>query len=178
MTTGSDEALIQLSLEEVEEASAELHRRIGVALRTLGERRADDPDPGAPRHTPGGGSPRALVASHVAAMEVAALTLAEVAATAEGPSGARARLDRHVALVAAIVYAAPTVQGLLQRLEQDRRLLGSLARGLDSRLDEQHPTPWGERALRALVVEVAITEAARCAMELERRVASINATTV
>ena len=67
------------------------------------------------------------------------------------------------------MYAAPTISALLARLEQDRRLVASTARMLESRLDEQHATPWGTLTLRDVVTEVTLTEPARSAQELERR---------
>jgi hypothetical protein len=66
------------------------------------------------------------------------------------------------------MYAAPTLSALLTRLEQDRRLLASLARALESRLSEEHATPWGRMPLRRLVAELALAEPARCAQALER----------
>lgn len=65
------------------------------------------------------------------------------------------------------MYAAPMLNALLARLEQDRRLLASLARTLESRLDEPHDTAWGRLPLRALVVLVALEEPARCAQAVE-----------
>lgn len=70
------------------------------------------------------------------------------------------------------MYAAPTVSALLSRLEQDRRLLASLARHLESRLGEEHATPWGHVPLRRLLSEAAVVEAAGCARALERPTAS------
>jgi hypothetical protein len=66
------------------------------------------------------------------------------------------------------MYAAPTVQSLLSRLEQDRRLLASIARYQEARLDEEHETPWGRVRLRQVVSAVAIVHAARCAVTLEQ----------
>lgn len=73
------------------------------------------------------------------------------------------------------MYAAPTVSALLSRLEQDRRLLASLARHLESRLDGEHATAWGETALRTIVTDVALTTPAACAQELEGRASSASA---
>ena len=92
-----------------------------------------------------------------------------------GASPPGERTDRHPATVAAVMYAAPTVAALLGRLEQDRRLLASLARALESRLDEEHETPWGRISLRRLVAEVALVEAAACARALERHVEATEA---
>ncbi len=77
------------------------------------------------------------------------------------------RLELHPSTVAATVYAAPTIQGLLARLEQDRRLLASLARTLEERLDEEFDSPWGRLRLRRLLVELSIAQPARVALELE-----------
>ena len=148
-----------LSLPELEESAGELHRRVAVTLRGLGEQRADAPDAA-------GMTPRREVARLAAALELAALTLAAVAAggVAQAP-----RLDRHPTLVAALMYATPSIEALLQRLEQDRRLIASIARTLESRLDEQHATPWGERRLRRLLVEVLLGASAQCAIALDAR---------
>ena len=73
------------------------------------------------------------------------------------------------------MYAAATIPALLTRLEQDRRLLASLARHLESRLDEEHTTPWGHVPLRRLIGEAAVGEAAGCAQALERPTASSQA---
>lgn len=128
-----------------------------MTLRGLGEQRADVPDAS-------GLTPRREVAALVATLELAALTLAAVAA---GGAAEAARLDRHPTLVAALMYAAPSIEGQLQRLEQDRRLIASIARTLESRLDEEHATPWGARRLRRLLVEVLLGAAAQCALALE-----------
>ncbi len=157
-----DDALQSLALPELEEASGELHRRIAVALRRIGERRADDVDA---LNDASGRSPRRRAASLAAATELTAATLGAIAAGAAPPGE---RIDRHPATVAAVMYAAPTVVALLGRLEQDRRMLASLARALESQLDEEHATPWGRISLRRLVAEVALVEAAACARALER----------
>jgi hypothetical protein len=153
------DALDTLSLAEIEEASGELYRRLATALRSIGERRADDPD--AERR-----SPRQHAASLAATTELAAAALGAIAA---GTSGPTERNDRHPTTVAAIMYATPTIAALLTRLEQDRRMLTSLARTLESRFEEQCDSPWGRLTVRRLLTEVALTEAARCARELERR---------
>ncbi len=153
------DALDTLSLAEIEEASGELYRRLATALRSIGERRADDPDAE-------GRSPRQQAASLAATTELAAAALGAIAAGASGPTQ---RNDRHPATVAAIMYAAPAIAALLTRLEQDRRMLTSLARTLESRFEEQCDSPWGRLTVRQLLTEVALTEAARCARELERR---------
>ncbi|MEE8337627.1 MAG: hypothetical protein V3R95_06170 [Dehalococcoidia bacterium] len=156
-----DDAFASLTLAEVEEVSGELHRRIGVALRTIGERRADERG----EHD---ASPRQLVASLAASLELAAGTLGAIAAAVTPADG---RSDRHPTAVAAVMYAAPSVGALLSRLEQDRRLLASVARTLESRLDELHATAWGKIAMRELVSEVAVAAAAACAQDLEQRAA-------
>jgi hypothetical protein len=74
----------------------------------------------------------------------------------------------HPSTVAATVYAAPTIQALLARLDQDRRLLASLARTLEPRFEEACDSPWGRMTLRRLVIELAIAHPARLALELER----------
>jgi hypothetical protein len=148
-----------LTLAELEESAGELHRRVAVALRALGEQRADTPD--------GEGlTARREVASLAASLELVALTLAAVAA---GGATEAPRVDRHPTLVAALMYASPSLEALLQRLEQDRRLVSSIARTLESRLDEEHATPWGERRLRRLLVEVLLGASAQCALTLEAR---------
>src|SRR5207247_1180581 len=135
------DALDALSLAEVEETAGELHRRIGVALRLMGERRAD-------RTGTSGRSARWHAASLVAATELAATVLGAAAVEAEAPLP---RLDRQAPSIGAVMYAAPTLAGLTSRLEQDRRLLVSLARSLESRLDDERETPWGHVRLRRVV---------------------------
>ena len=156
----NEDAFDTLSLPAIEEAAGELRRRIAVALRRIGERRADEPDDDAERL-----SPRRRAAKLGATTELAAATLGAIAAGAAPPS---ARSDLHAATVAAMMYAAPTLAALLTRLEQDRRLLASLARALGSRLDEEHQTAWGRTTLRRVVAGVTLAEAARCAQALER----------
>ena len=140
-------AIGDLGLPEIEEAIGELHRRVGAALRALGERGADRADAG-------GRTPRREVAGLAASLELAALALA--AGSAEGAGGD----GRRGALADGLMYAAPTIPALLQRLEQDRRLLASLARGAGD-----------GRALRRLLAEEGLGASARCAMALERRAA-------
>ena len=151
-------ALDTLSLAELEEAAGELHRRIGVALRRAGEAKADDRDAE-------GRSPRRRVSAYAGLLELAAATFASIAARMTPPVE---RYDQHSAAVVAIMYATPTIPALLTRLEQDRRLLASHARGLEARLDEAHATAWGEVTLRRLLLDAAIAEAAGCALALER----------
>jgi hypothetical protein len=146
-----------LSLPEIEEAAGELHRRIGVTLRGIGEARADIPDGE-------GRSPRWRAASLASETELAATTLACLVAGSTPPFD---RTDRHPAAIAAVMYAAPTLPALGLRLEQDRQLLASLARYLDARFEEPRGTAWGELTAHRLVVEVAIVEAARCAQAIE-----------
>jgi hypothetical protein len=158
----SDDPFDALNLEELEEASGELHRRIAVALRRVGELRADERDPA-------GGTPRQRVAALGALIEIAAATLAATAAGGGAPS---LRYDRHPQSVAAVMYAAPTIPALLHRLEQDRRLLASHARGVASRLHDVEAAAWGT-SLRTMLSEVAIAEPAKCAQALERFLAAI-----
>lgn len=154
-----DPALDALTLAEIEEAAGELHRRIAASLRAIGEPRADTPDAD-------GLTPRREVASLAATLELAGVVLGAVAS---GATATMQRIDRHPALVAAVMYAAPSVSSLLGRVEQDRRLIASLARTLESRLDEEHETPWGLVPLRRVLLEVLLGESARCAMALEAR---------
>ena len=144
--------LEQLSLTEIEEAIGEIQRRIAVALRGLGERAADEPGLA-------GRSPRLEVAELAAQFELAALALAAVAG---GDALAAEGAERLTALAAALMYAAPTIPSLLQRLDQDRRLLVSLARTA-----EEHAAPEDNASLRRLLVERGLGAAARCAMALE-----------
>ncbi|MCY4455951.1 MAG: hypothetical protein OXC56_06525 [Chloroflexi bacterium] len=152
-----EDSLEALALDEIEEAAGELHRRIATALRAIGEPRADSPDDN-------GLAPRREVASLAATLELAGLVLAAVAA---GGPAVVPRIDRHPALVAAVMYAAPSIPALLGRLDQDRRLVASIARTLESRLGEEHETPWGKVRLRRLLVEVLLGAGARCAIALE-----------
>ena len=163
--TADPAAFAALSLAEIDETAGELHRRIGAALRRIGEPRADGPG--------GEGlAPRRGVAQYAALLELAAATFASVAAGVTPPGG---RYDRHAAAVAAVMYATPTIAALLARLEQDRRLLASHARGMEARLDESRTTAWGAAPLRRLLAEAMIVEAARCALALERHLASLDA---
>lgn len=148
----------ELSLTELEEASGELHRRIGVALRHIGEPRADEWDAE-------GISPRKRVSGYVALLELASQTLGAITAAVPAPTE---RTDQHPALVAAVMYATPTIPALLTRLEQNRRQLASLARGRETMLDYAVATPWGAVPTRRVIVEAAIAEAARCALALDR----------
>ncbi|MFN8585889.1 MAG: hypothetical protein U0446_11295 [Dehalococcoidia bacterium] len=148
-------ALDGLSLIEIEEAAGELHRRIAEALRDIGERRAD---------RGGRESPRARVASLVVATELASTLLSSAAAASEI---VLSRLEVHPAAIAAVMYAAPTLPALLGRLEQDRRLLASLARAIESRLDEEANSPWGRMPLRRVVTEMSIVRPAKVAMDLD-----------
>lgn len=166
MTSSSDamrHTLDALPLDAVEEACGELHRRIAVALRALGEIEADEG---------GRDAPRRLVAAYAASLELACASFAAAAAGIAAPGG---RSDRHPAAVAAVMYSAPAIPALLARLEQDRRMLASLARHEEARLDVPRPGPWGEASLRRVLTEVALGEASQCALALERRVAEIEA---
>lgn len=155
----------EMSLEQLEEVAGELHRRAGSALRRIGEARADDPGPE-------GESPRERITSLIASNELAIATLAAVAAKADAPRG---RLDLSPTTVAALMYGAPTLTGLLARLEQNRRILASLARTLETRLDELVATAWGEQPLRGVVILHAIEEPARCAQSFEEQLAALEA---
>ena len=155
-------AVEQLSLPEVEEAIGEIERRIAVALRALGERAADEPDAA-------GRSPRREVADLAADLELASLALAVVVAGGGEPPAEDG--DRRAALAAGLMYAAPTIPALLQRLDQDRRLLVSLARAAAERLGGEDADPQHQRALRRLLVESGLGAAARCAMALEAALA-------
>lgn len=152
-----------LPLEAVEEACGELHRRISVALRAIGEVDADEG---------GREAPRRVVAGYAVSLELACATFASAAA---GVAASGGRVDRHPAAVAALMYGAPTIAALLARLEQDRRMLASLARHEEGRLGEVVAGPWGEASLRRVLTEVALGEASRCALALEARVAAIEA---
>jgi hypothetical protein len=146
-----------LTLPELEEAAGEIQRRMGVALRRIGERGADRPDGD-------GVSPRRRVAELVAGTEHAAFALGAILAETDAGAPAAAR---HPALAAAIAYAAPSLSALLGRLEQDRRLLTSLGRQLESRLDTPAPQIEG-RTVRHTLIEALIAEPSRCAQALER----------
>jgi len=160
-----------LPLIELEEVAGELHRRIGAALRRLGEQGADAPGPlsGGPD---GARTARWLLAGLVASMELAATTLA--AASGNQPLNLP-RLDRYTSTIAAVMYAAPTLGALLQRLEQDRRLVISLARELEAHMDDERVTPWGVLSARRLVVQVLVLDAALRAQELVRRADALDA---
>jgi hypothetical protein len=163
--TEAIEAIAALPLDQIEEASGELHRRVGAALRRIGEEYAD-------RSIGQDHSPRRQTAELAALIELASGTLSAVAA---GGEPVTLRADRHPATTAALMYAAPAIPALLQRLEQDRRLLTSLARHLEARLDEEHATAWGRTRLRYLLVDAAVTQPARCAQILEQRALEIEA---
>ncbi len=169
MTTEHDSTAVSrldaLAIEELEEAGGELHRRIAVALRRIGERRAEiDGDDGR--------TPRWRVASLAARIELTAATLGAVAAGGRPPSTA---VEDHPTTVAAVMYAAPTLDALLTRLEQDRRMLASFARSLEERLPEATTTAWGEQTLRRLLSEATIEAPARCAQALERQLEAMEA---
>lgn len=151
------EAFEDLPLDTLEEAAGELFRRITVAMRDIGEFRADEQDP--ERR-----SPRQRVAALAVLTELAAQTLHAAAAGTRAPAG---RVDRHPAAVAALMYGAPTLGGLLQRLEQDRRILASAARRMEERLDEPSDGPWPGHSLRGVLSEAAIIGPAECARALE-----------
>ncbi len=163
MTGASDDrdprraALEALSLGELEEVAGELQRRLGVALRRIGERDADALDAA-------GRSPRRRAAELAVESEVVALALAALAAGQ--PAGDRLPAT-HPTLAAAIAYAAPNLQALLTRLEQDRRLLTSLARQLESRLDEPFEFGRTHETPRQLLVVALIEGPARLALSLE-----------
>lgn len=157
------DALDALPLDALEEACGELHRRIAVALRAIGELQADDG---------GREAPRRLVAGYAASLELACATFEAAAAGVAAPGG---RADRHPAAIAAVMYGAPTIPALLSRLEQDRRMLASLARHEEARLGAAALGPWGDISLRRVLTEVALGEASRCAQALEARVAAIDA---
>ncbi|MDA0271158.1 MAG: hypothetical protein O2798_03940 [Chloroflexi bacterium] len=158
-----------LPLDTLEEAGGEFHRRIAVALRHIGEPRADDRDAE-------GQSPRQRVASLAVLLELAAVTCAAMASGSEAPGG---RIDRHPAAVAvavaALMYAAPTLSALVTRIEQDRRLVAAHARRLEPRFFERPRTAWGASTLRAVLSEAMLVEPARCAQALERVLANLDA---
>ena len=155
----------QLPLDQIEEVAGELHRRAGTALRRIGEARADDPDIE-------GESPRYRITSLVAASELAIATFIAAGAAAEAP---RHRTDREPLALSALMYGAPTLVGLLGRLEQIRRILASRARHREPRHDEVIETAWGERSLRGVLILHAIEEPARCAQSFESHLASLEA---
>jgi hypothetical protein len=124
----------------------------------LGEGRAD-------AASSGERSPRWQVAALAASTELAATTLGMAAARASDV--ALPRLDQEPATVAAVMYAAPSIPALLTRLEQDRRLLTSLARAVEDRFDETHETARGHITMRELITAVTILDAAKCALAVE-----------
>lgn len=156
---GPDNPLLALSLEEVEETGGELHLRLSMAFRLLGEEHAD-------RAEPGERTARWHVAALVALTELAAHTFGAIAAGAT--EVASPRLDRHAATIGAVMYAAATIPALTNLLERDRRRLASLARSLEAHLDEDYSTPFGRMTLRSLLVTAFIAEPSRCALLLER----------
>ena len=111
------------------------------------------------------------VTALLASSELAITTLVAVAAGTPGPEH---RLDAEAAARSALMYGAPSLAGLLTRLEQDRRALASLARTLDERSGEAVQTAWGELTVRETVVLHAIEEPARCAQALEERLAFLD----
>lgn len=146
-----------MSLDSLEEASGELHRRAATALRRIGELRADE-------LISGGVSPRQQIAALAATLELACTTFEAIIGHADPPP---ARSDRHPSSIAAVMYGAPALTGLLARLQQDRRMLTSLIRQLRPRLTEEVSTAWGRDTLRHLVVEFVIVEPAKVAQTLE-----------
>ena len=153
--------LDDLPLDTLEEAAGEIFRRITVAMRDIGELRADEAD--SERR-----SPRRRIASLAVLTELAIQVLHAAAAGVVATTG---RIDSHPAAVAAVMYGAPTLGGLLQRLEQDRRMLASAARNLEARLDEPATGPWPGLTLRGVLTEAAIVEPAACAQSLELQLA-------
>lgn len=154
-----------LPLETLEEANGEFHRRLTVALRHIGEPRADDRD-----HE--GRTPRERVAALAALLELTATTCAAVTAGGSAPD---MRLDQHPATVAALMYAAPSLSALVTRIEQDRRLVAAYARRLEPRFFERPRSAWGHEPLRAVLSEAMLVEPARCAQALERVLADLDA---
>jgi hypothetical protein len=150
-------ALEELSLEELEEAAGEIQRRMAVALRRIGEQDAD-------RMPLRGVSPRRRVAELAVACESGALALASFAA---GITPGPRYPTQHPTLGAAVVYAAPNLSTLLTRLEQDRRLLASLGRQLESRLDFPLGGGYGPETPRQVLIAALIEAPARVALDLE-----------
>lgn len=151
-------ALETLTLAELEEAAGELQRRIGVALRRIGERDADSYDTA-------GRSPRRQAAQLAVECEVTALALAARAAGL--PTAPRVPAE-HPTFAAAIAYGAPNLPALVSRLEQDRRVLASLARQLESRLDEPLGGASEGETPRDLLIRALIESPARAALAFER----------
>jgi hypothetical protein len=158
MTTSS--MFERMSLGAIEEVSGELHRRTGAALREIGELRADE-------LLGGGISPRQQTAALVTSIELACITMEAIIGQLPPPP---ARSDRHPSAVAAVMYGAPSLAGLLTRLEQDRRMFTSLTRHLQPRRGETATTAWGNGTIQQLVIELAIVEPARIAQALEEAV--------
>ena len=155
-----------MSLGAIEEASGELHRRAGAALRLIGELRADE-------LVGGRVSARQQVAALAATTELACITFEAIIGRADPPP---ARSDRHPSAVAAVMYGEPTLAGLLARLEQNRRMLTSLTRNLNSRFKETVTTAWGNGTIHHLVIEFAIVEPAKIAQALEEVVRALEMT--
>lgn len=152
-----------LPLDMLEEASGELHRRLGAALRRVGEARADDEDET-------GVTPRWRVTALASTLELAAQSLAAIGV---GAPAVPERSDQGPLAIASLMYATPDLEGLLARLEQDRRQLASLARALEARLEETHHTAFRFGTLRQLLTDVVIAEPARCAQSLETHLAAL-----
>ncbi len=155
-----------MSLGAIEEASGELHRRAGAALRLIGELRADE-------LVGGRVSARQQVAALAATTELACITFEAIIGRAAPPS---ARSDRHPSAISAVMYGAPSLAGLLTRLEQDRRMLTSLTRSLHPRFKETVTTAWGNGTIHQLVIEFAIVEPAKIAQALEEVVRALEMT--
>jgi hypothetical protein len=115
------------------------------------------------------------VAALAASTELAATTLG--AALSGHAQVTLPRLDELPETIAAMMYAAPSIPALLSRLEQDRRLLTSLSRTLESRFDEQYETARGPMTLREFVTAVTIMDPARCAQALESTLGNENEVT-
>ncbi len=153
----------QLPLDALEEASGELHRRLSNALRRIGEARADADDET-------GVTPRWRVTALASTLELASQSLAAIGA---GGPAAAGRSDLDPQTIGALMYATPDLEGLLLRVEQDRRQIASLARSMTARLGETHHTPFSFGTLRELLTEVSIVEPARCAQSLETHLAAL-----
>ena len=117
-----------------------------------------------------GMTPRWRVTALASTLELAAHSLAAIGA---GVPALPERSDQAPLAIASLMYATPDLGGLLARLEQDRRQLGSLARSLEARLQETHHTAFQFGTLRQLLTEVAIAEPARCAQSLEAHLAAL-----
>ena len=155
-----------MSLGAIEEASGELHRRAGTSLRLIGELRADE-------LVGGRVSARQQMAALAATTELACISFEAIIGRAAPPS---ARSDRHPSAISAVMYGAPSLAGLLARLEQDRRMLPSLTRSLHPRFKETVTTAWGNGTIHQLVIEFAIVEPAKIAQALEEVVRALEMT--